>query len=60
MRLRDGGSAHAAHVYAVITPDAEYVAPSQEYLELVRAAALSRGLPQSYLAGLDALTPGSR
>ncbi len=60
VRLRDGGSEHAAHVYAVITPDAAHVAPSEEYLELIRAAALSRGLPQSYLAGLDALTPASR
>jgi gamma-glutamylcyclotransferase (GGCT)/AIG2-like uncharacterized protein YtfP len=60
VRLREDGSEHAAHAFAVITPDADHVAPSEEYLGLILAAARSRGLPSGYLAALDALTPASR
>jgi gamma-glutamylcyclotransferase (GGCT)/AIG2-like uncharacterized protein YtfP len=54
VQLREDGSQHAAHVYAVITPDAEHVDPSQEYFELILAAAGARGLPEQYVAALSA------
>jgi gamma-glutamylcyclotransferase (GGCT)/AIG2-like uncharacterized protein YtfP len=58
--LHESAGQHEAHAYAVIAPEDEHVAPSRAYLELIRAAARSRGLPQSYLEALDAFTPSAR
>jgi gamma-glutamylcyclotransferase (GGCT)/AIG2-like uncharacterized protein YtfP len=55
--LHEGAAEYEAHAYAVIAPDEQHVAPSSEYLELIRAAARARGLPRSYLDALEALEP---
>jgi gamma-glutamylcyclotransferase (GGCT)/AIG2-like uncharacterized protein YtfP len=57
--LHEGAAEHEAHAYAVIAPDGAHVAPSGEYLGLIRRAARSRGLPQDYVEALEALEPAS-
>jgi gamma-glutamylcyclotransferase (GGCT)/AIG2-like uncharacterized protein YtfP len=59
VRLHDDSAEHVAHAYTVIVRDDEHVAPSAEYLDLIRDAARSRGLPADYLARLDVLTPSA-
>lgn len=54
-----GAAGHAgeleAFAYTVITPDGEHVPPSREYLQALLDGARERGLPDDYVAALDAV-----
>jgi cation transport regulator ChaC len=56
IRLATGGSTQTAITYTVRTKEPAEVPPSRQYLSQIIAAAKERGLPDSYIAQLEAVT----
>jgi hypothetical protein len=58
---RDGADGELeAFAYAVIARDGEHMPPAREYVEALLAGARERGLPEDYVAALDAIATGRR
>ena len=54
VRLGAGAGEQDAYAYAVVTPEAAEIRPSQQYLRGLLVAARERGLPENYVAELEA------
>lgn len=56
VRLEAGGQEHAAIIYTVRYKEESEIPPSHEYLRRVIVAAHARGLPDSYIERLEAMS----